>query len=352
MVILLFFALQDVDAFAGTWEGTCTFGDQVMVSEWTLNKTVLTQRNRVTKDGQTLFEDLRVFSGRKMRQWTEGVMREYDVERKGDTFTFTQSKAEGAKDTWKYVYTLGDSISYVLEVDGKEFVKGTLKSKLPDPGQLGRYKFKEFQETIDGMEAYVVHPEEGGPFPTIVLSPGGGAETYEGYEGFGRWFASWGYATVIVAFADEQAEDRAKKFSKVLDELEKKPYADAKKFVAMGHSRGGYASVIAATGEKRFVACVALCPSGPEKIEGKHRPAMCLISGDDGDEKICAKLYGAVAKPRVQVTVEGMDHFFNPQGKALFVVKYAIVFLEAEVRGDARYRALLKGEKGVRIAAD
>lgn len=349
-MILLLLALQDFDVFHGTWEGTCTHGDQTMVSEWALNKTALTQRNRVTGGGQVLFEDLRVFSGKKMRQWAEGVMREYDVEAKGKTLVFTQAKAEGAKDVWKYTYTIGDGISYVLEIDGKEFVKGTLRPKLADPGQLGSCKYKESTETIDGMEAYLVLPDGAGPFPTIVLSPGGGAESYEGYEGFGRWFASWGYATVIVAFADEKAEDRANKFSKVVDALEKKPWA--KQFIAMGHSRGGYASVIAATSDKRFKACVALCPSGPDKIIGPNQPAMCLVSGDDGDEKVCASLYGQAAKPRAQVTVEGMDHFFNPQGKAILVVKYAIAFLEAEVRGDARYRKFYRGEKGVKVVSE
>jgi len=239
--------------------------------------------------------------------------------------------------------------------------------QVDDPGQLGKLKYAEFKERIPRAKggdaaADVFHPsEEKGPFPAIVLSPGGGAATTRGYEGFGRWFASWGYVCVVVAFNNDSADERGAQYSEVLDWLVKKNAEDgwalkgridAAKFVAGGHSRGGWASVVAARKDKRFVACVAMAPSGPEKAAGDNRPAICLISGDDGDEKTCAALYAQFEKPRAQVTVEGMDHFFAPQGKAQIVIKYATAFLNVHVKKDERYKEFLKGGDGVTVVTD
>jgi predicted dienelactone hydrolase len=241
-----------------------------------------------------------------------------------------------------------------------------LQEKAPDPGKLGALAYAEFAETIalkaGDREALVVHPkDEKGPFPVIVLSPGGQAGTVKGYEGFARWFASWGFVTVVVAFNSDTAEERAGQFSEVLDWLEKKNGADgwalkgrldAKKFVAAGHSRGGYAAVVAAKKEKRIAACVAMCPSGPEKLEGENQPAWLLVSGDQGDETTCAAIYKQAAKPRFNVTVAGMDHFFSPKGKAEVVVRVATAFLNYRVKGDARYKEHLAKGDGVAVESE
>jgi len=223
--------------------------------------------------------------------------------------------------------------------------------------------YEDYTEKIGESDAQIYYPKEGaGPFPVLVLSPGGQAETTRGYEGFGRWFASWGYVTVVVAFNTDTAEERADRYSTALDWLIKKNAEkewklagklDTTRFVSAGHSRGGAACIIAARKDKRFMACLAMAPSGPETIEGDNAPAVCLISGDLGDAEMCTTIFGKFAKPKHQVTVAGMDHFFNPQEKAMVLIKYSTAFLNVAVRGDARYRKFLTEKaEGVTVRSE
>ena len=140
----------------------------------------------------------------------------------------------------------------------------------------------------------------------------------------------------------------------IVEDVDKalKGMLDLKKAVAAGHSRGGTAAVLAAAKEKRFIACVAMCPSGPEKLEGDNKPAWLLVSGDEGDEKTCAAIYKQAAKPRFNITVAGMDHFFSPRGKAEVVVRVATAFLNYKVKGDARYKDHLARSEGVAVESE
>ena len=367
--------LKPVSFVLGVFEGEGRSGmgayKETMTTEWGPGKQTLILRSRSTAGSMTVFEDLRIISydnkGKKlrMRQWAMGDLAEYDVEVKDDgkTLVFTETSHEGrGRPEWRYTWTRkgDDSFSYVVETKRgdrySEYVSGSLTRKTPDTGQLGRHPYGHFAVRIpwkneEDAAAQIHYPKEAdGPFPVIVLSPGGQAATYSGYDGFGRWFASWGYVTVIIAFDTDTAAERADLYSEALDWLEKKNAEDGwrlkgkldtKKFVAAGHSRGGSACVSAATQDARFVACLALAPSGPKKIEGEHTPQICLISGDQGDEKVCNSLYEQFKQKKTQVTIEGMDHFFNPGGKSALVLKYATAFLNARVKGETKYGKML-----------
>lgn len=376
--------LKPVSFLVGTFEGKGESAyspyAETTVAEWGVGKTIITLRTRSSAGGRTLFEDLRVFSydneARKirMRQYANGNLAEYDVvvSDGGNTLVFNQTSREGlGRPAWRYTLTRdGDAAySYIVEAkrDGtfSEFAKGSLARKAPDTGRMGLIATAHFMDRVPwkkgGDSAAQIHyPKDGkGPFPTIVFSPGGQAATAEGYEGFARRFASWGYVTVIVAFDTDTAAERAGLFSETLDWLKKKNQEegwrlkgkiDTTRFVASGHSRGGQACIIAAKKEKRFVACVALAPSGPDKLDGDHSPALCLISGDQGDKRISSALFDEFDAPKVQVTIEGMDHFFQPSGKSLFVGKYAIAFMNYRVKGDARYKLLFtQKEAGITL---
>ena len=81
-----------------------------------------------------------------------------------------------------------------------------------------------------------------------------GAPSVKGYGPYGRWFATWGYVTVVVAFNDNDAAERAGKYPKVIDwahaECERKGsplfgLLDKERVASAGHSRGGFAALVA-----------------------------------------------------------------------------------------------------------
>ncbi len=236
----------------------------------------------------------------------------------------------------------------------------------PDCGKEGAFKIAVLKTKIPrkaGDAAAEIHypSEEKGPFATVVLSPGGNAPSTSGYDIFGKQWASWGFVTVIVAFNNKSADIRGAEYSEVLDWLETrnaeegwelKGKIDTKKFVAAGHSRGGHATVVAAKKEKRFIAAIPMAPAGPTKVAGDNAPAMCFITGDQGDEVRATALYNQCGKPRFLVTISGMDHFFNPAEKPPLILKYSTAFLLHVVNKDKRYAAILKGEDGVTVASE
>ena len=211
--------------------------------------------------------------------------------------------------------------------------------------------------------AEVHWPKEAkGALPTIVLSPGGQASSFRGYGSYGKLFAEWGYVTVVVAFDNASAKERGKQYSEVLDWLKKKNVEkdgklkgriDFKNLVAAGHSRGGYAAVVAAKGDKRFKACLAIAPSGPAKLEGDNDPIFFFVSGDNGDERTCARLYKQAKPTRWQVTVEGMDHFLQPREKGTILNGCVLAVLNYTFRGARRYKdGMMKTAKGVKVVVE
>ena len=120
---------------------------------------------------------------------------------------------------------------------------------------------------------------------------------------------------------------------------------------ACGHSRGGFAAVLAAYGDKRFSACLALAPSGPATApESEHRPPTFIVVGDrDGLLAPCRKLHGALGG--YLVTIEGMNHGFLPPEAGMKVLARATAFLKYRVSGDERYRKhLVESAPGIQVA--
>jgi len=367
--------LDAVSFLEGEWQGRGKhpYGpyDETQTIARALGGTVIEVRTKSTMGQQTVHEDLRVISwdpaakALRMRQWAKGWLRVYTGAAGDDgTFVFTETAREGAeKDRWRYTFTPSKAggFSYRVDTDAgegwKPFVSGALGAELKDPGQGGGLGLREFETEIDGMRAQVHHPDGEGPFPAIVFSPGGDANTFQGYRPYGRFWATWGFVTVIVAFDDADASARAPKFGTVLDWLEKeatrdgsplKGMVDPKRLAVAGHSRGGDAALRAARRDKRVKACLALAPSGPEEApEGNHQAVSCLIIGD-GDDLLPAakKAYGHAAAEKFLLVVPGLDHMLAPREATLKLVARATAFLNYALKGDARYRAHVVGDEG------
>ncbi|MBI3724591.1 hypothetical protein HY251_11645 [bacterium] len=189
----------------------------------------------------------------------------------------------------------------------------------------------------------------------MVLSPGGPADTPYGYEVFAQRFATWGFVVAIVAFNGNTADERGKEFPEILDWFEKhnadsgsalKGKIDAKKYVACGHSRGGWAAIVAATTEKRFAYCLALAPAAPVNLPGDKRPPVCIVSGDSepADVASAKTTFKLFEKPKFQITVRGVPHMLHKDPKTPIVCAYATAFLNYKVRGDAHSKKFLEAQ--------
>ncbi len=212
-------------------------------------------------------------------------------------------------------------------------------------------------------EAQIHYPsEEKGPFPVIVFSGGGEATNGKEYDLFGKWYASWGYVTALMTFNNNDFDKRASEFGEVADWFTKKNEEDGwalkgkidtAKFIAMGHSTGGTTSLICAKRDKRFVACVAYGAGAPKELKGDCKPAVLLLTGSNNDEKAAIAMYKKFEKPKVRVTVDGMDHYFKPVNKyAPVVAKYTVAFLDTIFKNDEKAVAVLKGEEAVVVESD
>src|SRR5690606_6476799 len=131
------------------------------------------------------------------------------------------------------------------------------------------------------------------------------------------------------------------------DESALKGKVDASRLVAAGHSRGGHAALAVCASDARFTACLALAPAGPDEWKSEHKPAVCIVAGDE-DEAVASKIHGALAGPRQLVVVRGMDHFLSPSSAMMKGLSRAQAFLNWRVKGEQAYADLAKHpEKGV-----
>ena len=342
---------------------------ETLVGEWILNNTVLRVRTKSVIKGKTVFEDIRLFSWDaktkmiRARQYAMGDVLVYDVRVDGKRLIMKLTAHEGgALPDWQYTLVREgeNSFSYRVDVPGKTepYVSGSLKRKALDRRGTGPFAFKMMRTRIGDLAAEVHYPDGKGPFPAIVLSPGGNAGSAAGYGSFGKWFASWGFVTAIVAFNDGGGVERAKKFGDVATWLTKgamKDRVDATRLVAAGHSRGGFASVIASRTDKRFIACLAFAPSGPKTApEGKNTPPTFVVVGDrDEFLPTCKQVYGFSPKPRFLVTLPGMGHMFSPPKMGREVAIRATAFLMTIVAKDKAFRpTLLATDDGVKVEND
>lgn len=193
-------------------------------------------------------------------------------------------------------------------------------------------------------------PAAGGPWPVCVFSPGGPAPTWQGYEDFARRFASWGVATLLVAFGDRPPEKRAPQFEAARAWLEKQNASkefflsgklDLKLCIAGGHSRGGAAAILAAADAKHWAGCVtdgAALQSLPPKYA---TPTLLIGSPED---KTLVALYEGQKKPRWLFVVAGMDHYMKPPEKRALVVATAAAWVGERFLGIKEFKAWTSGE--------
>lgn len=197
-------------------------------------------------------------------------------------------------------------------------------------------------------------PAAGGPWPACVFSPGGPASDWRWVEDFGKRFASWGVATLVVTFGDRQAPERAKQMLASRDWLEKQNAdkewflagkLDAKVFLAGGHSRGGAAAILAAADSKKWAGCVTV-GAALAKIPADYATPTYLIGA--AEDKTLPALYDGQKKPRWLAVVAGMDHFMNPDAKRSVVLAYCTAWVGARFLKVGAFEAWLSGDRGAK----
>ena len=375
--------LDALQFLVGEWngEGTHPYGKyrETQTIQRALNGSVLEARTQSKMGERVVHQDLRVFSWDaanktlRLRQWTAaGLLRVYSGTVNDDgSVVFTETAREGASDErWRYTFrpAAEGGFAYRVDVqrdgDWKPFVSGALSKNVPPPTGVGTHGRKQYDVRIaaEGKEwaAQIHHPDGKGPFPVLVFSPGGDAGSVQGYGHYGQWWATWGYVTVIVAFRDKTAAERAAKFAKVLDWIEREneregsPLAgriDTKRFAVAGHSRGGHAALRAARLDKRVRACLALAPSGPlEELEGHECPTCFIIGSADRFIPGAQSAYRNAPNPRTFVTIQGMSHMLGPRAAALELAARSTAFWNSALKGDARYASFLTAVRdGVKV---
>ncbi len=364
----------------GEWsgEGTHPYGSYQETQKATrgVADSVFEVRTKSMMGDRVVHEDLRVFSWDakteqlRMRQWTaHGVVRVYTGQVKKDgSAVFVESAHEGRTDErWRYTFLPSKTPGFRYRVDvdrgegWKPFVSGELSQEAKSPHTVGGLGMRQYTTKIGAMNAQIHHPDGDGPYPVLVFSPGGTADSVQGYAHYGKWWATWGYVTVIVAFNDATATERAPKFKQALDWLEQENTRvgsplqgkiDAKRMAVGGHSKGGDAALRAARTDSRVRACLALAPSGPmEKIEGKNACPSCIIIGSqDRLLEAATKAHEAGPAERHFIKIDAMSHMLGPRAAALKLVARGTAFLNYALKGDERYRAHLAAEEdGVHV---
>ena len=378
--------LDDVRFLVGEFEGKGQHPwgeyDESFSGAWTLGDTTIELRSESKMGPQTVFTDLRVVTFDKskktlrMRQFSADLLREYTGTKNADgAVVFTQTSHEGpSDDVWRYTLTAGDDGGFAYAVEArpvgskatdttawKPYVSGTLSAHLKDPSKGGGLGMRQYDATIEGMDAEIHHPDGAGPYPAIVFSPGGNASSTSGYAPYGRWYATWGYITVVVAFDDGDAPKRAPKFSKIADWLTAentrdgsplKGMIDTKRLAAAGHSRGGFGALLATRSDARFVATMAFAPSGPKTPAEGAGSARTLVVVGEKDEYLPAgkSAFGVTAGERVLIEIAGMTHMLGPREQTLRLVARSTAFLEYAFKGDTRYRdPLIEDAAGLTI---
>jgi dienelactone hydrolase len=193
-------------------------------------------------------------------------------------------------------------------------------------------------------------PAASGPWPVCVFSPGGPAPSWQGYDDFATRFASWGMATLVVAFGDRTAEKRAPQFDAARSWLEKQNGSkdsflqgklDVKRFVAAGHSRGGAAAIYAAVDAKSWAGCVT-DGAALRALPPKYATPTLLIGSPE--DKTLPALYDSMKKPRWLVVVAGMDHYMTPPDKRDIVKACAAAWIGERFLRIKEFKAWTSGE--------
>lgn len=165
----------------------------------------------------------------------------------------------------------------------------------------------------------------------MIFSPAAAAGSVGGYKALAKALTDAGIALIEVAFKNDDPAERGAQFSEVVDWLEKKKLPveiDLKRVTAGGHSRGGWAAIVAAKRDRRFTACLAFNPSGPETVEGPNDPRVCIITGDDPEDvKTARALKGKFGRAEIPAPIAGLNHQLQPNDKSATAFRHAVDFL-------------------------
>jgi len=142
---------------------------------------------------------------------------------------------------------------------------------------------------VDGI---LTKPVGDGPFPLVVMLPGDGGLVTPYCNGiWARKFASWGYASIVVAVTTARNEsgerrlqytflDVAEYARFVAAALVESPDVDGTRIGLWGFSRGGLSALEVATGAGfpggAFKAVVALAPHCPSRSQPPQIPALIM----------------------------------------------------------------------------
>ncbi|MCA8972892.1 MAG: hypothetical protein KDC95_24115, partial [Planctomycetes bacterium] len=330
---------------------------------WSIEKRALLLKVDEAKDGG--YEGLLVFTwlpekGFECYEFCADAHRHYKLSKQGDGLQDPFDDGKSAKRTpprFSFAPFEGQA-GFSLTVSGALGERQPAFTFVPDASQVGPYELETLRSDIAGktggrdhtMQAIVALPKRQRPdqtFPLLILSPGGNAERPDGYLPMATHFASQGMIAIVVGFNNSSAEDRAELFKQVLDwahaehAKETKPehklsgMIDTTKTVAAGHSRGGYAAIVAGQRHAAFTHVLALAPSGPEESAGDNKPNACVIVGSEDDYlEDCAKAYSSLAGKKIRLELNGMDHFFYPRPRYDEMLKRGTAFLHSEVLGN------------------
>jgi len=376
--------LEPVRMFLGDWVGEGKSPEEgshtiALTGFLAVEKSIVMVQSRLVTDAKKRAEEsMWIFTHDpaaprlRCRRFVEDGVVTYDVAHKLegteiDKLTLTEVSREGVKGPSsgeRWVITYHQRLKRIsFNRLRKMSIQASTLVRLPyRPGLRGPYAPTGAEVKIqrgNGKAAFngqIYHPQRDSgiepPYPVVVFSPGGAATQVTGYESFGQCFASWGFITVLVAFGDAPADERAKQFGEVvtwLSAVNEQPdwelarAFDLRRLVAAGHSRGGHAALLAAMNDQRFTTAMVFAPSGPKELKMQALPSPLAVLGGHNpqDEPICDALYTAAEGPKLHVSVKGMDHYLRPPSLHAGMMKYAVTYLLAMVKGDPKYQRWL-----------
>lgn len=154
------------------------------------------------------------------------------------------------------------------------------------------------------LKGILAGPEGAGPFPAILVLPGGGGlYTPYCYRAWIDQFANWGYVTLIVASSTAQDADGNRLFQySFIDQanhargaasvLATVPNVDHTRIGVWGFSLGALTAIeLASSGQEaisRFRAVIAAAPHCPASGFTPHTPLLVLIGAEDAEVSVSA----------------------------------------------------------------
>ena len=254
------------------------------------------------------------------------------------------------------------------------------------PGPRGLDEYAPAFACVD-TESFAGAPAAGGPFPVVVLSPGGNVSRHW-HTALAQDLASHGYVVAVLshphngldvfpagglvasspywdeddpAINDELTERYATDLEVALDRLAAMNEADPvlagrldlERVGAVGYSRGGRAATRGCGRDPRFRACVVLESAPPQGAPGLGKPQMAVrVPWRHWDPARVSALRAHLAAndaPGYDVVLEGAAHFsftdlplivrdrfeaeIDPARAHDLISGYTLAFLDAHLRG-------------------